>query len=160
MAKFFQPSDFVDALTKGDIQEGLSLIGMAKVAEGDAKALMFSPKGSCENWIRIPLDSIEKVEHVGTVRCKDHEHPVVRLFFKDPGGTASIFISLLRALVIQGEESRPPASSPAPRAAGPWFSWCMSQGPCPPGSRQMGKYASMDCPGYPEHNAYWCQYYS
>lgn len=56
---------------------------MAKADEHDEGVLLFSAAG-CERWTPIPLELVLEVEHVGSTRCKDHEHPLVRIQLKRP----------------------------------------------------------------------------
>ena len=61
------------------------LDGMAKPAENDGAAILFSPAG-CESWVRVPTDLIESAEHLGELACKDHTHPHVRIHLKESVG--------------------------------------------------------------------------
>lgn len=104
MEKTYKPAEFVEALTKGEVQEGLAIVGMVKLAEEGEEALFFSPGRSCATWRKIPLKDLEQVEFLYNSPCKDHEHPVVRLYLKQPTGPASTFHGLLKDLVSRSEQ--------------------------------------------------------
>lgn len=111
MAKSFQPSEFVEAMNKGELQEGLSLVGMVKASEDEVHTIMFSVGRSCANWIKIPLELMEKIEHIDKVKCGDHDHPLIKIVFKAQSGPAGVFLDLLRVLAIHhGEPTVPPTS--------------------------------------------------
>ncbi len=63
----------------------LTLTGMVKpLAIDPLGGLMFSPGTSCAVWVSIPSKMIDKVDHLGKVSCREHEHELVRLHFKIP----------------------------------------------------------------------------
>jgi hypothetical protein len=94
----FAPRDFVSFLQSENIKtSSVVLRGLAKVVEGETESVFFSQSGDCTNWIPIPVEVIDNVEHLGQTKCKDHEHAVVRMFLKPPqeNPLASLFAELL-----------------------------------------------------------------
>ena len=118
--KTYSPADFLTAMEKDELQGGGSLVGMVKAAHDD-KALMFSVGRSCTKWTKIPLEYLDTVEYLYTAPCKDHEHPVVRLFFKGQSGPAGVILGLLRAVAGQPEAVLLPAPLPGGPPGGPPF---------------------------------------
>jgi len=86
----------------------VSLVGMVKKSDGKERTIEFSPGGNCSNWVTLPLESIEDVEVIRTVPCKDHTHPLVRLSLKTPKSPeARIFSSLLEGMQPSVEAMQP-----------------------------------------------------
>ena len=111
MPKTFAPGDFLKALSEGGLREPILKTGMVKQDESSPDALLFSEGGSCASWTKIPLDLIEQIEFIRTVRCRDHEHPLVRLHLKepDPANTvAAVFAALVKAAPSQQVPSAVP----------------------------------------------------
>lgn len=99
MPKSFTGPEFIAALAEGALKSPIVRVGMAKQDETDANAILFSENRSCESWIKIPVEIIEKVEHIDNVPCRDHEHPLIRLYIKEPPSDtkeAGILADLLR----------------------------------------------------------------
>jgi hypothetical protein len=95
--------EFVRALSS---QEGLPALssastidGMVKPSTADvSKAVLFSPGTSCNVWIPVPASVIEKVDLLGKIPCRDHEHDYVRLPLKKPSNPeTAVFADLLQA---------------------------------------------------------------
>lgn len=59
-------------------------VGMVKLCEDDANAVMFACAGDCTRWVKIPQSQVDSVEMLHTVICGDHHHQGVRLFLKPP----------------------------------------------------------------------------
>lgn len=80
------------SLTANDIFEQLygasnsSLVftGLIDKSDDDPSMIRFARGLDCQQWKKIPTSAIEKVQFVQTVRCKDHSHPLVHLFLKEP----------------------------------------------------------------------------
>ena len=71
---------------------------MVKPAKDDDQYLLFAPGYACENWIRIPLSSIETLDLLNFVPCNEHTHPLVLLHLKQPEtDEARLFSSLAQA---------------------------------------------------------------
>ncbi|MBC9178635.1 hypothetical protein [Pseudoroseomonas ludipueritiae] len=80
-----------DAFAKPSAVE---LTGMVKKA-GRPGVISFTRAG-CENWIDLPISMIDQARHKGSMRCKDHSHPVFRITFKEPQNPeAAVFAALL-----------------------------------------------------------------
>lgn len=78
MNKTYSPQDFRRALATNTLDDQPTLEGMAKADEHDDGVLLFSV-ADCERWTPIPLELVFEIEHLGRMRCKDHEHPRVRI---------------------------------------------------------------------------------
>lgn len=50
--------------------------------------LLFSTNRDCQQWVKIPLEIIQEVEYEGSMVCRDHQHPFVRLHLKSSEGGA------------------------------------------------------------------------
>jgi hypothetical protein len=80
----YDPAQFLSKLSVDELPEPteLTIVGLAK-SEGTSPSLLyFSLSPSCEKWITIPTEIVESIEHVKTITCRDHKHPVVRIRFK------------------------------------------------------------------------------
>lgn len=98
MAMSFSGAQFAKALGEGPIRESIVRVGMAKKDE-KGTAILFSEGTACEKWISIPSELIEEVEVLTTVACKDHEHPLVSIRFKEPpkdNDAARVFAEMAR----------------------------------------------------------------
>jgi hypothetical protein len=84
MTKSLKPGDFLKAMAEGALVEPIIRVGMVKPEPNDQNALVFSDGTSCGPWLKVPIDLVESVELLGTSRCQDHEHPLVRLHIKEP----------------------------------------------------------------------------
>jgi hypothetical protein len=77
----------------------LFVVGMAKLADDDPKAILLGPTHRCGPWTKIPLSIIARVVPLATCACVDHEHPVVAVYFNDPKDPlATAFGQLLRTM--------------------------------------------------------------
>jgi len=65
---------------KKDLPTPLNVIGF--VEAGEERNLSFSPGTNCEKWIPIPLSLVANASALGTRRCHDHTHNLVRLELK------------------------------------------------------------------------------
>ena len=93
----FAPEDFIASLERDEISPPIVVRGMAKKSDDD-QYLQFAPGARCSNWIEIPLASIETVDVVDVVPCKDHTHPLVNLRLKAPEtAEGKLFASLAQA---------------------------------------------------------------
>jgi hypothetical protein len=99
MPKSFTGTEFLKALSEGQLREPIIKEGLVKQEENDTNTLLFSEGRACQHWIKIPIEMIESVEYLTTVRCLDHEHPLARLYLKEPpadNAVASLFAELAR----------------------------------------------------------------
>jgi hypothetical protein len=121
MAKSFTGPEFVKALSEGGLREPIVREGMVKPSENDTTSIEFSEGNMCELWTKIPVDMIERVEYVSNIRCQDHQHPLVRLFLKEPPAEnklAGVLSELLRANPrVRGQKT-------VARAASGWACGC------------------------------------
>jgi hypothetical protein len=60
------------------------LTGMVKPDPQAPQAILFSAGPGCKDWTRIPEGVIVDYEFITTVKCDDHDHPVVHLYLRDP----------------------------------------------------------------------------
>jgi hypothetical protein len=80
------------SLTATDIFEQLygasnsSLVfsGLIDKSDDDPSMILFARGIDCQEWKKIPTSAIEKVQFVQTAQCKDHVHPLVHIFLKEP----------------------------------------------------------------------------
>jgi len=92
--------EFVDQLRHDEIRPQLTLTGMVKTPDDDDTQLLFAFGTSCADWTSVPLDSIETVEVLDSVPCKDHAHPLVNLTLRKPESSeGDMFTALLAAAV-------------------------------------------------------------
>lgn len=99
MAKSFTGEQFAKALSEGTLKESIVRIGMVKPDEGGPSAILFAEGTSCAKWIKIPVDLIDDVELITKISCRDHEHPLVQIRFKEPpkeNESARVFAELAR----------------------------------------------------------------
>ena len=98
-----EPSEFWKALKNNDFPTStrkIAIGGMAKLDDADASVILLAPSLSCGGWSPIPLSIIESVETLRMVKCKDHNHPLVRIVLKqndispEAAGLLSIIASL------------------------------------------------------------------
>src|SRR5512132_1047182 len=57
----FTPDEFIDRLKRDELSQPIVLYGMVKPAESD-DYLFFAHGSVCQNWIRIPMTSIEAID--------------------------------------------------------------------------------------------------
>ena len=117
MAKSFTGVEFIKALSEGSLREPVVKEGIVKPAD-DLKAIFFSEGTSCLFWTKIPVEMIEQVEYITTVRCQDHQHPLIRLFLKEPPSeneVAAVLSELLRTS-SQSNEASLKLNAPSPLA--------------------------------------------
>ena len=106
----FEPYEFLERLRRDDISPPVVLFGMVKLPEGDDDYLFFAHGYACENWIRIPRNSIERIDLVNFVPCDDHKHPLVFVVLKQPEtDEGRLFASLAQRTPssMPGRELRP-----------------------------------------------------
>jgi hypothetical protein len=107
MGKNFTPTDFISALAANAVPAATVLEGLVKPS-GAEDALYFSEGRTCEQWTRIPVELLDEVEVLQTLRCHDHNHPLVRLHLRR-GGEHSLpgleVGALARNGYLQGSQS-------------------------------------------------------
>ena len=62
----------------------LDLVGLAKPDDSDPANIALSVSADCKRWHAIPAGMVEGVQTLQTVSCRDHTHPLVRLFLRRP----------------------------------------------------------------------------
>src|SRR4249919_1517869 len=71
---------------------------MVKPADDSDDYLFFAHGSVCQNWIRIPMTSIEAIDLLNFVPCDDHNHPLVLLRLRQPEtDEGRLFASLVQA---------------------------------------------------------------
>ena len=98
----FTAQEFVHQLRNDEVQPLLTLTGMVKQAEDDDTRLLFALGTQCADWTQVPLDSIESVEVLDSVPCKDHAHPLVSLTLRQPESSEGTLFSALLAAAVKG----------------------------------------------------------
>lgn len=118
----YDPPEFLSKLASNELPTSreVALYGLVRANEGSSSTIAFSSSRSCDDWLTVPLDLVESIEHFTTMKCQDHEHPVVRLQLKrtDSGRQDTAFFldlisrlqtSLSRAVdasgVVRGESA-------------------------------------------------------
>jgi hypothetical protein len=98
MKQSFSGEEFAKALAEGSLKEPIILSGIVKPSE-DLQVILFSPGKSCQQWLLIPVEIIDKVEHQGKVPCRDHTYDYVRIFLKAviDGPVPNALLDLLRS---------------------------------------------------------------
>jgi hypothetical protein len=97
MTKTFTGEEFAKALCAGDLKDPLVKVGMVK--KDERGSILFAP-ASCSDWIKVPVHWIEEVTYLGKGKCRDHEHSVAQIRFKEPDEAdegARLFAELARA---------------------------------------------------------------
>lgn len=125
-----------DAFSKSEIMR----IGMVK--QSKTPGYISFTGGSCDNWIEIPTDMIERAEQMGSRPCKDHSHPVFRITLKAPKDPQSqIFASLLAQDPAGGANPTPQMQGAnAPVMEGPsGFQAMAGPGTSPPPGMRGGR---------------------
>jgi CheY-like chemotaxis protein len=78
-----EPREFIRRLRQDALSPQTRIIGMVKPPEeDDLDRILFSQH--CVDWILIPVDMIESIEHLGSAPCQDHSHPLVAITFREP----------------------------------------------------------------------------
>ena len=139
--RIYQPVDFLSKLSTDDLSNPseVSIVGLAKSDEGSPSAVHFSYSLACEQWVSIPIELIEGVDHLKTVPCKDHQHPLVRIKLKRPDelrDDISFFIGLIAQMQTMldlalkvARTSKRADPNPSPRRADDFcFIWDDPQG--------------------------------
>ena len=77
--------DFADSLSQSkNNRKDLFVVGMAQLAKGNRDAIMLGPTHKCGPWTEIPLSAVKRVVPLATCSCREHEHPVVAVYFAAP----------------------------------------------------------------------------
>src|SRR5262245_57638283 len=94
------PGEFLARLTANELPDpvDVTIIGLAKTDEKSSQVIQFSTSLNCGTWLPLPIEIVESVEHVKTVRCKDHSHPLVKIKLKQPDHSRQDLVFLLTLL--------------------------------------------------------------
>ena len=90
------------------------------MASGSPQTISFAPGTACAVWLPIPVGLIEKVDYLGKIDCKDHQHEHVRLHFVNPTTDEGRALANLLKHLIGLNESWLPQSAP-PSTLSPAF---------------------------------------
>jgi hypothetical protein len=105
--KSFSGATLEKALKEGALAHTpASLIGMVKPAEKSGH-VSFS-QADCDAWVDLPIDMIDRADHVGQRPCRDHSHPIMRLTLREPKDPEG---RILSALLM-------PQAAPSPMSMG------------------------------------------
>jgi hypothetical protein len=99
MPNVFTGQEFLKSLSEGKLKEPIVKIGMVKKPDDSSDTILFAEGGLCDGWISIPLSAIEQVTFLQHITCRDHQHPLVMIQFKEPdpkNQAASVFADLAR----------------------------------------------------------------
>lgn len=111
----FDPREFLDSLKRDELEPPIVLPGMVKPADDSDDYVMFAQGTVCQNWVRIPMDSIESIELINLVPCDEHTHPLVLLRLKAATTDESrVFASLMQATARTRPRSSRHATEPPP----------------------------------------------
>lgn len=144
--RIYEPDEFVSLLASNQLDElplNVTVYGPAKADENDRSALLVSMSTSCDQWIRIPVSLISSVQHGGSVSCKDHRHPFVRIVLTEPSKENTSAVLLMR-LFAEEKAKTAAARTRALRAGGDCETFEFDDVPyacCPPASGS----GSWDC---------------
>ncbi|WP_395449936.1 hypothetical protein ACHMW7_09060 [Aminobacter sp. UC22_36] len=99
----YDTSEFIAKMSKSDLQdpEDTVILGLVKPDEKNQSAIYFSNSLSCDRWLSIPAEIIESVDHLRSVRCADHEHPLVKIRFKKPDEARQDLVFLFSLITQQ-----------------------------------------------------------
>lgn len=95
----YESSEFARLLSANQLAQPMEPVvyGLVKVDENDSAVLLFSWTLSCENWVPIPVSLISSVVHIRNVKCKDHQHPLVKILLVEPDrkhASATLYMQL------------------------------------------------------------------
>jgi hypothetical protein len=113
-------ADLEQALREGSLDRagGVVVVCMVKTAEQEGQISITA--AGCERWLDVPTDMIETAELIGHRPCREHQHPLVRLTFKNPqSNDAQIFAALLSQTAQARPASAGPPFRPRGRSVGP-----------------------------------------
>jgi hypothetical protein len=99
MMRTYDPKEFVARSRTNKLSNPLDLTisGLVKGGDDDTH-ILFTKSPACADWLPIPIDIIQSIQHFRDVACKDHQHPFVRITFKSVDEVRSdlaVFMTLL-----------------------------------------------------------------
>jgi hypothetical protein len=105
----FSGDEFLHQLLNDEIAIPMVFTGTVKKPDVGTDHFLFAPGSDCEHWLKIPVTSVEAVEVLDVVSCKDHTHPLVKLRFKRPQSEeGSLFLALAQLSLVAGRMSHRP----------------------------------------------------
>ncbi|MFJ8532872.1 hypothetical protein [Streptomyces sp. NPDC093591] len=95
-----EPSEFLSMLSLSELPDPaeVSVFGIVKVVEGSSEVVDFTTSLRCENWLQLPVEMVDSFTHLKNIPCQDHEHPLVRVKFKQPDEARQDLAFLLKML--------------------------------------------------------------
>lgn len=91
-----EPREFLRRLRDETVIAPVRILGMVKAQDSKSDYILFSQ--ACADWIPIPIDLIESLDHLGSAPCKDHSHPLVAISLKEPeSAEGRVFAQLLNS---------------------------------------------------------------
>ncbi len=114
MLESLDAATFVKALMSDEgLQHRTRVSGLVKKT-ADPKFIEFSIN-ACQDWVKVPVEIIEKVYVLGKHACRDHSHDYITLEFKPATNPeAKVFASLLHDLQARLAEPSRRTSDRAP----------------------------------------------
>ncbi|MEI5135090.1 hypothetical protein RB199_26490 [Streptomyces libani] len=103
--QMYSPQEFLNNLASDNLQATLTLTGMIKNEEDGDKFASFAIGTRCANWRKIPIGAIESIEHLGSISCEEHTHPLVNISFKAPQSDEALLFASFAA-DMKGEAHR------------------------------------------------------
>jgi hypothetical protein len=93
----YEPFEFIQRLSANDLpdNDAVTIAGIVKHDAGTTEVIQFSASMSCERWLTIPASMIENVTHLRNAKCKDHQHPLVKIRLKQPDAARTDLAFLL-----------------------------------------------------------------
>jgi hypothetical protein len=103
--KNYESADFLSRLSTNNLPDPteFSVVGLVKADAEKSSVINFSHSLACVRWLTIPIEIVETIDHLKTVACKDHQHPLVRIKFKRPDEVredVAFFLTLLSQMQI------------------------------------------------------------
>ena len=82
----YNSEEFLSKLSANNLPDPkeVVVVGMVKSIEESASVISFTRSLSCESWFSLPIEIVESFTHLTSIRCQEHEHPLVRVKFKGP----------------------------------------------------------------------------
>jgi hypothetical protein len=79
----YEPKEFIAKARINELSDPTELVifGLVKADENDAY-ILFASSPKCADWLPIPSEIIQTIQHLRNAECKDHQHPFVRIVFK------------------------------------------------------------------------------
>jgi hypothetical protein len=65
------------------------------------KEVLFAIGTNCAHWRVVPLNLVESIEALEIVPCRDHTHPLVKMYFKKPNAEDSMLFASLAIDIIR-----------------------------------------------------------